>query len=57
MDIKEVQRPVPFIQERNGKFFVAEEAVQFLSKIHQKIAVITVAGPYRTGASYAVVLS
>lgn len=41
--------PVPFVQHIDGKFVLADGAEEILSKIHKPVAVIAVAGLYRTG--------
>ena len=47
------QQPIPFLQpDENGHFHVDPRAAAILSKITNKIAVVCVAGPYRTGKSY-----
>lgn len=47
-------KPVPFIQwdQASGKFHVSKEGAAVLSSIHEQLAVIVVAGPYRTGKSF-----
>eukprot|EP00826_Nyctotherus_ovalis_P047029 TRINITY_DN5361_c0_g1_i1.p2 TRINITY_DN5361_c0_g1~~TRINITY_DN5361_c0_g1_i1.p2 ORF type:complete len:468 (-),score=136.33 TRINITY_DN5361_c0_g1_i1:233-1636(-) len=47
------ERPVHFIaMDSAGKFFIQEEALAMIRGIKKKVAVITVAGQYRTGKSY-----
>ena len=43
---------IPFVQHRNGSFVVEPEAVEVLSSIEGKVAVVAVVGPYRTGKSF-----
>ena len=44
---------VPFIQmDAAGKFSINESAFNIVQKIKGKLAVVIVAGPYRTGKSY-----
>lgn len=38
--------------DENGKFFVSKKAIKFLSEIETNIAVISIAGQYRTGKSF-----
>jgi len=45
-------RPIEFIKHSGGKFHVTREAVSTFSKYSGRIAIIVVAGPYRTGKSY-----
>ena len=51
MESGEAAIPLILYQEREG-FRVTQEAINFLSSITNKIAVIAVAGKYRTGKSY-----
>eukprot|EP00456_Euglypha_rotunda_P079233 TRINITY_DN7605_c0_g1_i1.p1 TRINITY_DN7605_c0_g1~~TRINITY_DN7605_c0_g1_i1.p1 ORF type:complete len:109 (-),score=14.71 TRINITY_DN7605_c0_g1_i1:10-336(-) len=44
--------PIPFLQDTQQGFVVCDEAAKLLSAITSKIAVVVVAGPYRTGKSY-----
>lgn len=44
--------PVPFIQNVGGQFQVTGEARSLLNKVRGKLAIVCVAGPYRTGKSF-----
>ena len=44
--------PIPFIQYRDEKFVVCPEAQRMLSGVRDRIVVVCVAGPYRTGKSF-----
>jgi len=47
------EKPIHFIAiDSAGKFFIQEEALVIIKNIKKKIAIITVAGQYRTGKSY-----
>jgi predicted AAA+ superfamily ATPase len=44
---------LPFItNQKNGKFVVEAEAKNLLASIKGRLAIVVVAGPYRTGKSY-----
>jgi hypothetical protein len=43
---------IPFIQWREGRFEVESKAVDILKRITGKVAIVSVAGPYRTGKSF-----
>jgi hypothetical protein len=45
-------RPVPFIQQVDGKFVLCDEGAAVLRNIPGPVAVIAVAGLYRTGKSF-----
>ncbi len=47
-----IEQPIPFIQWKDGKFSIDKKASDILHQIRGKLAVIVVAGPYRTGKSY-----
>ena len=51
--MESTERAIPFIvyKEREG-FKVTEEALEFLNSVTKKVAVVAVAGKYRTGKSY-----
>ena len=45
-------RAIPLISFEREGFKVNPEAVEFLSSVKEKVAVISVAGKYRTGKSF-----
>jgi hypothetical protein len=45
-------QPIPFIQYRDERFVVCPEAASMLANVRDRIVVICVAGPYRTGKSF-----
>lgn len=49
---KYVKRPIPLITVHNGVFKVNEECAEILTAIKSPIAVVSVAGTYRTGKSF-----
>ena len=49
-----LHKPIPFIMhnEETGTFYVTNEAKEILSSFGGDLAIICVAGPYRTGKSF-----
>ncbi len=49
-------KPIPFvtIDDKTGKFEVTQQAMMFLESIpsSQKMAIASIAGPYRSGKSF-----
>lgn len=43
---------IPFISNKNGRFAVEPAAKETLAGIKGRVAIVVVAGPYRTGKSY-----
>ena len=43
--------PVPFIEIRDGKYEVGQQAAEFLQQIREPLSVVIIAGKYRTGKS------
>jgi hypothetical protein len=43
--------PVPFIQIRDGKYEVGQQAEEFFQQIREPVSVVIIAGKYRTGKS------
>lgn len=50
----DLERPMPFIEwsDDDDEFHVNEDAVAYLSSLSGHVAVVAVAGKYRTGKSY-----
>jgi hypothetical protein len=51
-DVPDAGRMVPFIQHEGGQFKVCDEGANLLRSIEGTIAVVAVAGLYRTGKSF-----
>ena len=48
-----LNKPIEFIKiSSSGKCTITEEAIEMLSKIESNLAVISIAGIYRSGKSY-----
>lgn len=44
--------PICLVENVNGSLSACKDAIEFLSRIHEPVVVVSVVGLYRTGKSY-----